>query len=240
MEYMLWAGMPYRALELSHFGWSYKTLNAYVVRWARAGVFKEAYARAMRLQRRPTRRGATHNAIDTSYIKSIYGRDLTGRNCTDRGRRATKLSALVDSDGVVHSLAFFPGNTSDYNTVEATLAGRLTDTPRGTALYADKGYDSRQVREDMRAAGYVDCVLRRKRRSKKVDGVSTGTTTTTARKRHNSVAQRVANRRRGIVECVFAWIDKSRRLLVRYDALIAVYEAYTWLACLRILGRRLI
>ncbi|KAL1504766.1 hypothetical protein AB1Y20_008542 [Prymnesium parvum] len=93
--------------------------------------------------RRPTRRGPTHNAIDTSYIKSIYGRDLTGRNSTDRGRRATKLSALVDSDGVVHSLAFFPGNTSDYSTVEATLAGRLTDTPRGTALYADEGYDSR-------------------------------------------------------------------------------------------------
>ena len=28
-------------------------------------------------------------------LKSIYGRDCVGRNPTDRGRRATKLSAIV-------------------------------------------------------------------------------------------------------------------------------------------------
>jgi hypothetical protein len=47
-------------------------------------------------------------AIDTSFVKKIYGRDCVGRNPTDRGRKATKLSALVAADGVPLALAFFP------------------------------------------------------------------------------------------------------------------------------------
>ncbi|MGA1354609.1 MAG: transposase, partial [Candidatus Limnocylindrus sp.] len=45
MEYMLWTGIPYRALENTNIGWSCKTVNAYIVRWARTGIFKEAYER---------------------------------------------------------------------------------------------------------------------------------------------------------------------------------------------------
>lgn len=232
MEYMLWTGMPYRALERVQLQYNFRTVNAHIVRWARSGAFQEAYRRAMRLQRRPVRRGATHNALDTTYVKSMYGRDQVGRNPTDRGRRATKVSALVDEDGVVHSLAFFEGNAADCNTVDATLQNRVTPVPRGTALYADKGYDSERVRQAMRDAGYVDRISKRNRRRKAGDRAQRVP-------KHNTVVQRVANRRRGIVERVFSWLDKSRRLLVRHDALVVVYAAYTWLACMRILGRRL-
>ncbi|KAL1511709.1 hypothetical protein AB1Y20_004997 [Prymnesium parvum] len=125
MECMLWTGMPYRALERVQLQYNFRTVNAHIVRWARSGAFQEAYRRAMRLQRRPARRGATHNALDTTYVKSMYGRDQVDRNPTDRGRRATKVSALVDEDGVVHSLAFFAGNVADCNTVDATLQTAL-------------------------------------------------------------------------------------------------------------------
>jgi len=63
--------------------------------------------------------------IDSSYVKSIYGRDCIGHNPTDRGRNATNVSAIVASDGVPVALAFFPGNTSDQRTVEVTLRARL-------------------------------------------------------------------------------------------------------------------
>ncbi|KAL1504801.1 hypothetical protein AB1Y20_008575 [Prymnesium parvum] len=234
-EFLLWSGAPYRALQYHCTAYSHVTIHAYLTKWANAGVFQEAYRRALRLQRRPTRRGATHNAIDTTYVKNLYGRDCIGRNPTDRGRNATKVSALVDSDGVVHSLRFYPGNTPDCHTVSDTLDNRMSPTPRGTALYADKGYDSRAVRHTMQQSGYVDCVLKRCRR-----GQVTRQNRGQRPRQRTNVALRVSNRRRGIVECVFSWFDKSRRLLMRVDASRIAFEAYSWLACLRILGRRLL
>jgi putative transposase len=128
-------------------------------------------------------------AIDTSFVKNVYhGRDCIGRNPTDRGRKATKVSAIVAGDGVPLALAFFPANTSDQRTVEATLRSRLAPrASRGTPLYADKGYDSAANRALMRRFGYVDCI---------------------AARRH--ITHGVVNRRRNVVERSFSWLDKSR------------------------------
>ena len=131
---------------------------------------------------------------------------------TDRGRRATKLSAIVDDRGIPISLFFCPGNTSDYKTVLPSCDRILLPKTR-TPMYADKGYDSKAVRQQLRAYDYIDRVSKR--------GVWT---------------HRVVNRRRGIVERFFSWLDKCRRLILRYDALIDSYEAWTWLACCRIVS----
>ena len=80
-------------------------------------------------------------------------------------------------------------------------------------MYADKGYDSKAVRQQLRAYDYIDRVSKR--------GVWT---------------HRVVNRRRGIVERFFSWLDKCRRLILRYDTLIDSYEAWTWLACCRLVS----
>ena len=137
-----------------------------------------------------------------------------GRNPTDRGRNATKVSALVDQDGLPLSLVFFPANHSDYNTVDGTLAQSIRENASIASrvpLYADKGYDSKTVRHTIQRYGYLDRVAKR-----------------------GTVVHRVVNRRRNIVERFFSWLDKSRRLILRYDASIVAYEGWTWLACLRL------
>jgi len=183
-------------------------------KWTAAGVFERAYAAVLRLERRPLKRNVRIECIDSSYVKSIYGRDCNGRNLTDRGRNATKVSAIVASDGVPVALAFFPGNTSDQRTVEVTLCARLAPrAARGMLMYADKGYDSAANRALLRQYGYVDCIFARGRRT-----------------------HRVANRWRNVVERTFLWLDKSRRLLLLYDQTISAYVAWTCLACLRMVG----
>ena len=62
--------------------------------WMRSHAFENAYTRLLRLYRRQRR--PRFCCIDSSYVKNIYGRDCTYRNPTDRGRRATKLSVIVD------------------------------------------------------------------------------------------------------------------------------------------------
>jgi hypothetical protein len=45
-----------------------------------------------------------------SFVKNICGRDCLGKSSVDRGRKASKISALVDSYGVPLTMLFHPGN----------------------------------------------------------------------------------------------------------------------------------
>jgi putative transposase len=199
-------------LEKSSDNSSYQTIHRYFMVWTQKNIFREAYSIAYKLQNRPTRRNLRFQCIDASFVKNIYGRDCVGRNPTDRGRKATKLSAIVDQDGLPLSLVFFPANVHDVHTVESTLNNRIVETYSSQPLYADKGYDSRKVRSTIRQYGNLDRVGKR-----------------------GTIVHRVVNRRRNIVERFFSWLDKNRRLILRYDTLITSYESWTWLASLRLI-----
>jgi len=51
--------------------------------------------------RRRSRYRARTVAVDTSFVKNVHGRDVLGRNPTDRGRNATKVSMLTDARGEI-------------------------------------------------------------------------------------------------------------------------------------------
>ena len=212
---VLETGMPWRHLEWPGNGPNYRSVHRHFMAWCRAGVFRSAYQALLRLYARKTRRGEYH-CIDSSYVKSIYGVACVGRNPTDRGRNATKMSAIVTDEGMPVSLTFFPANTSDYRTVYASLDARVSRTRARIPLYADKGYYSTEVRHALWDAGYVDRVAKRRVRT------------------HCST-----NGRRGIVERFFSWLDKNRRLIVRYDATIVAYAGWSWFACCKLIGGRM-
>ena len=121
---------------------------------------------------------------------------------------ATKLSAAVDDQGVPYALICTPANCSDMRLLEPTLAASMIRSPPGTPLYTDKGYDSASNRRVCAAYAYRDRIFRRR--------------TSNSRRTHT---------RRGVVERFFSWIDKYRRLILRYERYIATYMAMTLLAC---------
>ena len=148
MMRVLHTGMPWRSLNDCGTGPDFRSVHRHLMTWARGGVFKAAYCALFRLYRRRDRKGEYH-CLDSSYVKNIFGRECTGRNPTDRGRLATKVSALVTDSGLPVSLEFFPANVSDYKTVRQTLQRRIPDAMPNKGripLYADKGYDSHAVR----------------------------------------------------------------------------------------------
>ena len=213
---VLRSGMSWRCLAHVRDAPDWRTVHHTFTRWSRAHVFRETARALVRLYRRQTRRACRHGALDSTYVKNLRGRDVVGRNPCDRGRRATKVSALVDDTGIPLALAFFPANVSDYQTVDQTLNAMLDAPPRGTPAYADKGYDSRAVRATLRRAGLVDRVFRRQHRT-----------------------HRVTERRRNVVERYFGWLDGSRRLLVRHETWGHAFASMHYLACARLIGRRL-
>ena len=217
IDLVLRSGMAWRHLKHTHFTDTchYTTIHKTFTKWVDLGVFEATYKTILRLDASRRRRGPRYYCIDSTQVKNQYGRDCVGPNPTDRGRKGTKLSVLVDDRGVPIALACFGANISDFRTVEDTFdKKKLPLRPRRT-LYADKGYDSARIRSFVSSMGLKPCIARR-----------------------GSVTPRYQVSPPGVVENLFAWLDKYRRLLVRYEVKIAAYLQFTYLACCHILGRR--
>ena len=144
-------GMQWRQLRsqsVSHIT-VFKTMH----RWIDASIFRTAYRRLLILYHR-TRR-PKYYCIDSSFVKNVFGVDCTGRNPTDRGRRATKLSVLVDDLGIPVSFLTSPGNTSDMRLFNPVFDAAVSPLERDIEVFADKGYDSRANREDNLVVKYI-------------------------------------------------------------------------------------
>ena len=129
---------------------SYKTVFARFANWSKIGVFETAFSGLAKLAGDRASRRRSVLCTDTSYVKNIQGRGPTlGRNHTDRGRKATKVSVLTDDKGIPLHFCFHPANKND-----CTLLRHLLDSAsrcigplgRFQSLYADKGYDSQTCR----------------------------------------------------------------------------------------------
>ena len=178
-------------------------------KWANAGIFRNAYKRALRTYKRlcPTK----HYCIDSSYVKNRFGQVGVGKNHTDRGRKALKLSVVTDQNGVCCSVTTDPGNRPDVTLLASSLQGALLQLDR-LPLYADRGYDSRANRAVCQRFGLADRIFRRR--------------TKTVRR---------TNAKRIVIEHTFAWIQQFRRLLFFYEQTPPTYTAFALCA----LGHRL-
>ena len=114
-------GMQWRELHCENI--SYITVFKTLHKWSDANIFQTAYTRLLRLYNR--RRRPKYYCIDSTFVKNQYGRDVVGRNPTDRGRKATKYSVLVDDRGMPHSFLFTPANESDMKLLDRTLGAAL-------------------------------------------------------------------------------------------------------------------
>lgn len=129
----------------------------------------------------------------------------------------------MDARGTPLAAALAPANENDVEhllpIVDSIPALRGLPGPprrRPDRVYADRGYDSRKLRRELRARGVASSIAKR----------HTG---------HGSGLGRV----RWVVERTFAWLHGFRRLLVRFDRLASVHEAFLRLACALVCRSRL-
>jgi transposase len=127
----------------------------------------------------------------------------TGPNPTDRGKRGSKRSLLTDGRGVPLGLALAGANRNDHQlmreTVETIPVVRPTPTPeQPQGLCLDKGYDHDEPRALAAAFGFT---LHLRTRGEEI-----------AAKRHAG-----AKARRWVVERTHSWLNRSRRILIRWE-----------------------
>jgi transposase len=123
---------------------------------------------------------------------------------------------VVDAQGVPLVVALTPANVHDSQCFADLLdaipalarAGPGRPRRRPTKAHADKGYDYRKCRVACRARGIQARIARRGIESKDRLG-----------------------RHRWVVERAFAWLNKQRRLHIRFDRRAAHYHGFLDLAC---------
>jgi transposase len=139
----------------------------------------------------------------------------------DRGRKASKRHLIVDGRGVPLAVAVTAANVNDYGQllplVDQAGGGVHGD---GRRVLAARGYDSRAVRDGIRARGYEPRIPTRNRRGQ-------GTT-------HDTLA-----RERSVIERTFAWLSYMRRLAIRWERRDDLYLALLTLGCAIVCWRHL-
>ena len=147
-------------------------------------------------------------AGDCIHIKSPLGQEKTGNSPVDRRKLGTKRSIIVDRDGIVIGCALGPGNRHDSQLFEASIRSipSFIQHPVYQEMHLDKAYDAKFIRAILFSLNYIPKIAKNRRNSKKPVPI-------------------IHERKRWIVESSHSWMNRFRRLFIRFEKLASNYLA---------------
>jgi putative transposase len=157
-------------------------------------------------------------SLDGAMTKAPLGGERTGPNPTDRGKAGVKRSLLTEGHGVPVGLAVAGANRHDMELARATIEGIVAERPEPTpgrprGMCPDQAYDFAEVRATLAEFGFTAHIR--------------------ARGQEAAELAREAGRRarRWVVERAHSWLNRFRRLLVRWEKKPEHYLALLHFAC---------
>ena len=150
--------------------------------------------------------------------KAPLGGEKTGKNPTDRAKSGVKRSVVTEGHGIPVGLAVDGANCHDKKLVRETLRSMVVRRPRASTrkpqhLCMDKGYDYKDTRKLVSNWGYTAHI--------KVRGQP-------ANARKAIPGYRC---RRWVVERTHSWMNRFRRLLVRWEKKATNYLGLLHFTC---------
>jgi len=157
-------------------------------------------------------------SMDGALTKAPLGDETTGPNPTDRGKSGVKRSLLTEGHGVPIGLAVAGANRHDMKLVRDSIESIVVERPQPTpeapqGMCLDKGYDYQEVRDILAEFGFTAHIRARGEE---------------ARELKREAGQRA---RRWVVERSHSWMNRFRRILVRWDKKVENYLAFLHFAC---------
>lgn len=151
------------------------------------------------------------------------GGERSGPNPTDRAKRGVKRSLLCEGAGVPLGLEVAGANIRDEKLLRATIESIPIGLPNSAELDCgvclDKGYDYSEVYELLAEFGFTAHVRSRREEAEAI--------------KHEAGFRA----RRWVVERTHSWLNRFRRLLVRWEKRARTYIAMLHLACALITWR---
>ena len=148
--------------------------------------------------------------------KAPLGGAGTGANPTDRGKKGTKRSILTDGKGIPLSVVLDGANRHDKKLVKRTLDAIFFERPSPNDIIQnicmDKGYYFPDIRKLVEEYGYTTHIKSRGEENIRIDIPG-------------------FRARRWVVERTHSWLNRFRRLLIRWEKKVENYVAMLHLAC---------
>jgi putative transposase len=125
---------------------------------------------------------------------------------------------LTEGQGVPIGLAVAEANRHDMKLVRATLENIALDRPKPTpqqpqGMCLDKGYDYQEVRDILQEFGFTEHIRSRGQEAQEIK---------------NEAGKKA---RRWVVERTHSWLNRFRRILIRWDKKPENYIAFLHFAC---------
>ena len=148
-----------------------------------------------------------------------------GKNPTDRGKMGTKRSVLTDGPGVPIGLAVDGAHRDAFKMARETIERIALERPDPTpatpqGLCLDKGDDYDEVRELLDEFGFTAHIRAR------------------GEEAHALKQEAGFKARRWVVERTHSWMNRFRRVLIRWDKKVRNYLGFLHLACAYITYKR--
>jgi putative transposase len=215
--YILCTGCQWRALDRTELC-AHSTAHDRFQAWVEAGVFVTLWKEGV--ERFDEAHGIDWDwlAMDGALTKAPLGGGKTGPNPTDRGKSGVKRSLLTEGHGVPIGLVAEGANRHDMKLTRPTIESLIVERPKPTkerpqGMCLDGGYDYDEVYAILKAFGFTAHVRPRGEEAKAI----------------KSVAGFKA--RRWVVERAHSWMNRFRRLLIRWDKKPQNYLAFLQFAC---------
>lgn len=201
--------------------------------WESQGFFQRLWQAGLQEYDELQGIGWDWQSLDSSTVKAPFAQAAVGPAPTDRGKQGTKRSLLCDRRGIPLALLIEGAHRHDMKLVAATLEAQPIGRPEPTVeepqnLCMDAGYDYDVIYADLYLRGYepharlnphnhawyFEALQRQEVQQESANALET-----------------TKEPRRWVVERLFSWLNRSRRLLIRWEKLSAPYEAFLELAC---------
>jgi putative transposase len=201
--------------------------------WESQGFFQRLWQAGLQEYDELAGIGCDWQSVDGSMVKAPFAQAAVGPAPTDRGKQGTKRSILCDRRGIPLALMIEGANRHDMKLLAATLDCQVVERPEPTVeqpqnLCLDAGYDYDIIYADLYERGYEPHVRLNPKyhkwywealKSRPAEDVP------------ENPLEATKQPRRWVVERLFSWLNRSRRLLIRWEKLSAPYEAFLKLAC---------
>jgi len=222
--YVLRTGIQWQAIPRELFG-PPSTVYYYFSHWVKSGIFEKLWASALAIYENLKGLEWTWQSIDGAITKAPLGGEATGRNPTDRGKRGTKRSLLTEGQGVPIAVVVEGANRHDMKLLAKTLDATVVECPSPTEeapqhLCADKGYDYAECRQETKSHGYIPHIRSRfeeQKEKREIPGYRA---------------------RRWVVEVCHSWLNRFRKILVRFEKNLATHLGLLQFACAYIVFKR--
>jgi len=221
--YVLRTGLQWQALPREKFG-PPSTVYYYFALWSDSGIFEKMWAVALETYDSLKGLDWEWQSIDCAMTKAPLGGEATGKNPTDRSKVGTKRSLMTEANGIPIAVVSAGANVVDKQLLESTLQAIVIDKPNTEPFHEhvclDIGYDDIECYQVVLNRNLTPRI--RSQWELKVE-------------KHKNPSYQS---RRWVVEVTHSWLNRFRKILVRFEKLLSRHKGLLQLACCYIVFKR--